>query len=446
MSFIEYCGTAGRPRGEIWITSRRNAMRSKRLRVALSIVAACVMTMLAAESVQGQTYGVLYSFTGGSDGAYPNAVIKDAKGNIYGTTSAGGSGSACEMGCGTVFKLSSNGKETVLYSFKGGADGASPYAGVIQDAQGNLYGTTYYGGDIACPGGCGTVFKLSKTGKETILYRFKGGANGENPITGVIQDVEGSLYGTSILGGDTTCVGGCGTVFKLNKTGKLTVLHRFTGGADGYGPDAVILDAKGNLYGTAGFGGDLSCGQSVGCGTVFKLSKTGMFAVLYTFTGGADGANPNSGVILDRQGNLYGTTYDGGRSACNSGCGTVFKLSARGRQAILYSFQGPPDGLGPEGGVARDADGSFYGTTYRGGYVSCADNEQCGTVFEVSKTGKESVLYRFCSAYLCADGTEPIAGVIQDSNGNLYGTTAFGGDLDCGVEDSGCGVVFRLTP
>ena len=182
-----------------------------------------MMTMLAAVLAQAKSYEVLYNFTGGSDGAYPNAVIKDAKGNIYGTTSAGGSGSACEMGCGTVFKLSSDGKETVLYSFKGGADGASPYAGAIQDAQGNLYGTTFYGGEVACSGGCGTVFKLSKTGKETVLYRFKGGADGASPIAGVIQDADGTLYGTAVLGGDTTCAGGCGVVFKLNKTGRLTL-------------------------------------------------------------------------------------------------------------------------------------------------------------------------------------------------------------------------------
>jgi uncharacterized repeat protein (TIGR03803 family) len=251
-----------------------------------------------------------------------------------------------------------------LYSFKGGADGVSPYAGVIQDAQGNLYGTTFYGGEVACSGGCGTVFKLSKTGKETVLYRFKGGADGASPIAGVIQDADGTLYGTAVLGGDTTCAGGCGVVFKLNKTGKLTVLHRFTGGSDGGQPaTGVIQDAHGNLYGTAEFGGDLSCGQDgVGCGTVFKLSKTGKYTVLHTFTGGTDGANPNAGVIKDANGNLYGTTYDGGSSHCNSGCGTVFTLSATGKETVLYRFEGPPDGQGPEGQLVRDARGNSTGS------------------------------------------------------------------------------------
>ena len=217
---------------------------------------------------------MLYSFTGGADGAAPyGGVILDVKGNIYGTTSAGGA-----FLSGTVYKLSKTGKETVLYSFQGynngGVDGLSPMGGVTRDADGNFYGTTYFGGTSSCFGqGCGTVFKLSRTGEETVLYNFTGEADGAFPYRKVIQDAKGNLYGTAEYAGDANCGfrgQGCGTVFKLSHTGNFTVLHSFTGGADGAFPAAEVLfrDAKGNLYRTAYGGGDISCN----CGTVFKLT------------------------------------------------------------------------------------------------------------------------------------------------------------------------------
>jgi uncharacterized repeat protein (TIGR03803 family) len=218
-------------------------MKPIRLCMAASVAAACVMAMLAAQSAQAQSYKVLYTFTGGKHGVYPSAVIQDAQGNLYGETQGGA--------YGTVFKLSPTDKETVLYKFQGGSDGAYPYGGLIQDAKGNLYGTAADGGGTGCFGlGCGLVFKLSLTGKETVLYSFTGGADGAGPSTGVIQDAKGDLYGAAQAGGGTGCSGGCGTVFKLSRTGKEITLHSFQGGVDGDVPNAVTLDAKGNLYGT----------------------------------------------------------------------------------------------------------------------------------------------------------------------------------------------------
>jgi uncharacterized repeat protein (TIGR03803 family) len=254
-------------------------------------------------------------------------LIQGADGVFYGTTAGGGAYKS-----GAVFKLNKAGKETVLYSFCPGGppcvDGEAPLAGVIQDARGNLYGTTAYGGDPSCGSeraGCGVIFKLSKTGSETVLYGFKGGSDGNEPQAGVVQDAEGNLYGTTVYGGDTSCNPpyGCGVVFRLSKTGELAVLHSFTGGADGRYPYAgVIQDAKGNLYGTTIYGGTTGCGD--GCGVVFKLDKTGKKeTVLHTFTGGNDGGVPWGAVIRDAEGNLYGTASQGGD---NNG-GVVFELT-----------------------------------------------------------------------------------------------------------------------
>jgi len=263
---------------------------------------------------------VLYTFTGGADGGTPYAgLVQDAKEDLYGTTSSGGSFS----NSGVVFKVSSKGKEAVLYTFTGGADGGNPYAGLVQGANGILYGTTLTGGDISCnhPYGCGTVFKVTKTGKETVLYTFTGGADGGYPYAGLVRDAEGNLYGTTIEGGDLSCNHpyGCGTVFKVTKTGKETVLYTFTGGADGGYPYAgLVRDAKGNLYGTTSTGGALKAG------VVFRVSSKGKETVLYTFTGGVDGASPLvlGRLVQDAKGRLYGTTELGGASKF----GTVFKL------------------------------------------------------------------------------------------------------------------------
>jgi uncharacterized repeat protein (TIGR03803 family) len=402
---------------------------------ALALVVVLVTAVVATQSAQAQTYSesVLYSFTGtGGDGAFPFAgLMRDAVGNLYGTTVKGGGTGCLGSGCGTVFKLDTTGKETVLYSFTGSSDGASPDAGLIRDAAGNLYGTTERGGKCRrFVAGCGTVFKLDTTGKETVLHRFRG-ADGATPIAGLIRDSAGNFYGTTLLGGGTGCVRpGCGTVFILDTTGKETVLYSFTGtGGDGAFPHAgLIRAAAGNFYGTTSGGGDLTCNAPFGCGVVFKLDTTGKETVLYSFTGSPDGASPDAGLIRDSAGNFYSTTSGGGGAF---GKGTVFKLDTTGNETVLHSFTGTGgDGALPSAGLIRDTVGNLYGTTTSGGA------SDYGTVFKLDTSGNETVLYSFTGG---ADGATPTAGLIRDSAGNLYGTTFGGGAF-------GYGTVFKLTP
>jgi len=278
---------------------------------------------------------VLYSFSGGTDGAEPYAgVVMDAAGNLYGSTDFGGNLNCNEwegFGCGTVFKLNKADDETVLYSFGGAPDGAKPYAGVVMGAAGNLYSTTFNGGNVTCANtsGCGTVFMLDITGKEKVLYNFSGAPDGANPEAGVVMDAAGNLYGTTFFGGAS----GDGTVFKLDTAGKETVLYSFSGTPDGANPvGGLVMDVAGNLYSTTFNGGNVTCTNASGCGTVFKLDTTGNETLLYMFSGGADGAYPPGGLVMDAAGNLYGTTFVGGDLSCmfanmGLGCGTVFKLT-----------------------------------------------------------------------------------------------------------------------
>jgi uncharacterized repeat protein (TIGR03803 family) len=344
---------------------------------------------------------VLYSFTGGLDGSLPYAgVIGDSAGNLYGTTNGGGT-----AGYGVVYKLDRNRHETVLYNFTGGNDGGYPYAGVIRDAAGNLYGTTNGGG----PAYLGVVFMLDASGQETALYGFTGGVDGCDPWTGVVADSTGNLYGSTTLGGPANQ----GVVYKLDATGHETVLYSFEGGEDGSIPSGVVPDSAGNLFGTTKLGG------TAGAGVVYKLDATGHKTVLYSFTGGADGGTPVAGVIRDSAGNLYGTTVYGG----TAGAGVVYKVDATGHETVLHSFTGGADGGYPYAGVIRDSAGNLYGTTLQGGTASL------GVVYKVDATGHETVLYSFKRG---ADGAGP-NGVIRDSAGNLYGTTQTGGAKDWGV-------------
>jgi uncharacterized repeat protein (TIGR03803 family) len=249
---------------------------------------------------------VLYTFTGGADGYAPyGGVIRDAAGNLYGTTVLGGAGNG-----GVVYTLDASGHQTVLHSFTGGADGSQPYAGVIRDPAGNLYGTTSSGGT----GNAGVVYKVDASGHETVLYNFTGGSDGSSPLGGVIRDAAGNLYGTTIYGG----ISGAGVVYKLDPSGHETVLHPFTGGTDGGEPYMVTLlrDSMGNLYGTTSGGG------SSWAGVVFMLDSSGHETVLYSFTGGDDGGAPQSGLIRDSAGNLYGTASRGGKR----GAGVTFVI------------------------------------------------------------------------------------------------------------------------
>ena len=389
------------------------------------------------------SFTVLYTFAGPpTDGAQPFAGLTlDVAGNLYGTTYVGGTSGVCLNnlnGCGTVFKLSRAGTETVLHSFTGGGDGAYPLAGLVQDAVGNLYGTTTAGGveNSACAyaATCGVVFKLSPTAL-TVLHSFNL-SDGASPFSVLIRDAAGNLYGTTYQGGAF----GYGVVFKLSPSGTETVLHSFTGGADGAQPLAgLIQDPAGNLYGTTSSGG------AHGNGVVFELircssSPSGYdFKVLYSFTGGADGANPGAGLIRDLAGNLYGTAGGGGiTSACDVGCGVVFKLAPSGTETVLHAFTGyPTDGASPSG-LIEDSSGNLYGTTGGGG------TSAHGVVFKLSPSGTETVLHSFTGG---RGGAIP-NGLTQDAAGNLYGTAVEGGPKvsACPGNPGTCGVVFKLTP
>jgi len=307
------------------------------------------------------------------DGSNPRgALIMDAMGNLYGTTCYGG-----PSDYGTVFKLTANGTETVLYAFGAQTnDGAGSQAGLLADKYGNLYGTTWGGGTY----GSGTVFKLSASGTETVLYSFTGGNDGGNPDGQLIEDTAGNLYSTTQYGGKfANCpVTGCGTVFRLAPDGVETVLHAFAGGTnDGATPEAGLLaDTAGNLYSTTWGGG------AHGSGTVFKVSPSGTESVLYSFTGGSGGGYPFAEVIIDSTGNIYGTTGFGGKTTgCpySAGCGVVFKLSATGTESALHSFAGRKDGDVPYAGLMKDHDGHIVGTTTGG------DHNILGGVFRLEE-------------------------------------------------------------
>jgi uncharacterized repeat protein (TIGR03803 family) len=267
------------------------------------------------------------------------------------------------------------------------------------------------------------MFKISRAGKETILHSFpQQSGDGECPQWGLIQDAAGDLYGATFAGGTSSY--SAGTVFKISKAGKESVVHSFNG-SDGFGPESpLVQDATGNFYGTTSSGG------SIGYGTVFKVSKTGKFSVLYNFKGAPDGYLPEGPLVLDDDGNLYGTTFEGGNAnACPGfGCGIVFKLNKKGKETILHTFLGT-DGTGPMSGVLLDAAGNLYGTTWVGGAHGS------GTVFKLDKAGTLTTLYDFTGG---TDGGYPFAGVTQDEAGNFYGAAYLGG--------LGDGVVFKLTP
>ncbi|MGB6601958.1 MAG: choice-of-anchor tandem repeat GloVer-containing protein [Candidatus Cybelea sp.] len=380
-------------------------------------------------SAMARSFQVLYLFSGGSDGANPDASLIDVNGTLYGTTDHGGSGSGCPGGCGTVYNVSTTGAENVLHSFKF-IDGSGPTAGLI-DVNGKLYGATVGGGAIPCPGlGCGTVYSVKMSGHEKVLHSFGGDSDGSAPVAGLI-DVNGELYGTT-LGGGTGCSGGCGTVYSVSTTGGEKILYRFAGGSDGESPQAALINVKGTLYGTTYYGGGSGC--SIGCGTVYSISPTGKEKVLYRFAGGSDGAAP-AAALIDVKGALYGTTMDGGNSKCYSGCGTVYSVSTSGAEKVLYRFAGRSGGANPT--TLIGVKGTLYGTTTGGGGSKCYGG--CGIVYRMSTTGAEKVLHTFTGG---SDGAGPVG--LTNVKGTLYGTTDAGGSR-C-YQKFSCGTVFALSP
>jgi uncharacterized repeat protein (TIGR03803 family) len=351
----------------------------------------------------------LYSFAGGSDGSTPSSsLIEDKKGDLYGTTSSGGVGGGCSsFGCGVVFKLTPKSLESVLYSFCSQprcADGQNPTGAVIAAKHGYFYGATPGGGAY----GYGAVFMLSRDGAETTPYSFQGAADGGNPNAPLIADKQGNLFGTAAYGGANRD----GVVFQITPQGAETVLHSFAGGEDGAVPLAALAsDRSGNLFGTTADGGPDNEG------TIFEITAAGAETILYAFTNGGD---PQASLILNKQGNLFGTTLFGGKF----GDGTVFKCTPDGVETDLYTFSGGNDGGAPQSSLIADNNGNLYGTTSGGGAHGR------GTVFRLSPDGKETALYAFTGG---SDGEYPSAGLIADQNGNLFGTTSAGGTADVGV-------------
>jgi len=410
------------------------------------------LLIMVAPPAQARTYTVLYNFCSQpncADGEYPSSpLVQDNDGNLYGATLLGGSRTACPPwnGCGALFKLATDGTYTVLHSFAGSPDGAEPNGGLVLDAEGNLYGTTSSGGTgtgVDCSYlGCGTVFKLAPDGTETVLYSFTDGADGASPQGGLALDAQGNLYGAAFTGGPYLCSNflNCGTIFKLSPSGVETTLWTFTGGKDDGNPNGgLVRDAQGNLYGTTDQQSELDPFP----GTVFEITAAGKHKRLHAFNEGPRGGSPLAGLVRDGQGNLYGTTYFGGILSCyydgfyDSGCGVAFEITAAKKEKVLHKFSDGNDGALPQAGLVLDGQGNLYGTTQYGGDPSCYDGNEygCGTIFEIPKNGKETVLYAFTPE---SDGGAPTTGLILDSMGNLYGVT--GGGVNRG------GVLFKLAP
>lgn len=405
---------------------------------------AVVMILFAGLPAVAQTFKSLYSFAGTPDGATPfQSDLLNVNGTLYGTTGGGGA-----FGDGTIFTFSSTGKETVIYSFTGGADGNQPSSGLIRDSKGNLYGTTFFGGDTNCvltgsePPGCGTVYKLDSSKNLSVLYTFTGSTDGAWP-QGLVMDSAGNLYGVTFYGGNLNCPLfqgiGCGVVFKISSTGVFSTLYTFQGSADGAIPFGFLTLHGTAVYGGTQEGGTLADCGGVGCGVVFAVStSTGAEKPLYAFTGGTDGGLPTSQFLFDSKGNLYGTTYAGGDLSCSNqnsaGCGVIFRLTPAGKETPLYPFKGTPDAANPSWGLTADASGNGYGTTIYGG------TSNLGAVFKISSKGVESVPHSFSGT----DGSYPQSGLVGVGT-SFYSNTVLGGNLSCN-SPNGCGTIFKITP
>jgi uncharacterized repeat protein (TIGR03803 family) len=384
----------------------------------------------------GYTYSV-YDFLGSpTDGSMILGGVLDAQGNVYGITGYGGAntcypGYPAPYGCGTIVKWDTTGKETVLHNFAG-TDGLMPFGGIVLDGQGNLYGTTYAGGNLTCNSGegCGTVYKLNlSTDTLTTLHNFSGTPDGSNLEEPLLLDAQGNLYGTTDSGGTNSN----GTVFKVDSAGNETPIYSAPAGSE-WAAELGSIDAQGNVYGTTRGGGADSQGS------VFKIDSTNTFTTLYSFTGGADGGNPR-GIKLDALGNLWGYTHSG----------SLFELTLSSdgsyRPSTVQRFAGAGPGLWP-GGRVIDAQGNQYFTASTGGDLACDAATGCGTVYKIDTSNNTTVLHAFTGTN--GDGTGPSGGLLQDTQGNLYGGTG-GGSTACsapggnGALVTGCGTAFKLA-
>jgi uncharacterized repeat protein (TIGR03803 family) len=406
-------------------------------RTALAVAKLAIAVVLAMGSTfTSAQYSILYSFTGKADGGNPySPLIRNSEGDLFGTTEFGGH---VGTGYGVFFKLSGSGTESVLHTFEK-TDGMSPIGQIVRDAAGNFYGTTLDGGASLS----GSLYKMDKTGIVTNLFSFHPFV-GRVPEAGPILDAEGNLYGTLNSGGGSqgTATQYDGVVYEFSNANVYTELYRFTTPTtgtqttDGLFPGSTLLrDSSGNLYGTTTEGGNYRC--TSGCGTVFKISPTGVEKVMHRFAGKSrnDGGYPEGGLIRDSAGDFYGTTSIGG----SANQGTIYKMDTTGAVTILYSFQGGSDGSEPFGNLVMDSSGNLYGTTFAGGVVNCTFQGfvGCGIVFKLDTSGVETVLHAFAGAP--TDGAQPVVGLILGSDGNLYGTTLHGGT-------SNAGTVFKIAP
>ena len=409
--------------------------------IVMSIVA--LFTVFAALPANAQyDYTVLHTFTGPPDGAFPSPLIQDSEGNLYGTTWEGGLGTCC----GVVFKVDAAGNETVLYEFPGGNTGGYPVAGLVQDASGNLYGTTQGDSNF----GLSVLFKLTPEGQET-SWIAPSSVNWGSLNSPVTLDAQGNLYGMVPYGGTPNCGWeynglGCGTLFKMTPSGEFSTIHTFTGTDGMYPQSGLVQDSKGNFYGAAVFGGISTCravgngkDNDPGCGTIFKVDSTGNFSVLYTFTNKKDGSGP-LGLIIDSEDNLYGIATGGGNHDGNSyGYGTIFKLDTNtGSFKVLFTrtpnLSYPGAYYAPL--LARDSEGNLYG----GQILGCAHGAGC--LFKVDTKGKYTDLFDF-QAYT---GYPPenqdgfwIEGILLGSAGDFYGSMNLAGSATYGT-------VFHITP
>jgi uncharacterized repeat protein (TIGR03803 family) len=396
---------------------------------------ACIVILFYAATLPAPAQlTTLASFdkTDGRDPGWPaSPFVQGTNGNLYGTTIAGGANDE-----GTVFEISPAGKLVTLYSFcsqPSCSDGAIPNAGLLQALDGNLYGTTNAGGR----NNLGTIFEITPKGKLTTIYYFcsqSGCSDGANPSAGLVQGSDGNFYGTTAVGGSF----GVGIVFKITKEGVLTTLASFDG-SNGQGPafGSLIQATDGNFYGTTLVGGaNASCGDTRGCGTIFRMTPHGELTSLYSFCtqpNCTDGFELYGGLVQGANGNFYGITTLGGANDY----GTVYELARSGEFRTLHSFDSS-DGAYPEAALIQGTDGNFYGTTSGGGA-----NGDRGTVFQITPAGTLTTLYNFCSQSNCSDGTGPFESLIQATNGEFYGTTFAGGlSSNC---IGGCGTAFSLS-
>jgi len=388
------------------------------------------LPLLTNAIAQPQTFKVLYTFTGTSDGSSPRYLYLDG-GHLLGTTLDGGS-AAGQAGNGTIFQLDIPTRQlTVLHTFAGEpTDGSQAVTTLVRGPSGDYYGITYTGGSM----GGGTVFQMDPAGAVTLLHSFRQTRdewpNGEGPLVGLALDSSGDLYGGTMAGGADDC----GTVFKLHPGGSLTTLYNLTCQPDGRAAVATLL-LQGSLYGVSPYGGASNFGD------VFAVdTNTGEETILHGF-GGSDGAEPNGGLIGDGAGNIYGTTTGGGAG----GKGVVFEINiATGTYTVLHAFEGP-EGANPVAGLIRDQEDNLYGTTVQGGahtHAGFACTQGCGAVFELTAAGSLIVIHSFAGG---AGGASPYGSLVADGEGHIYGATAIGGLVGGCYSGAGCGTIFEIA-